>query len=98
MNAQEVFDTLPLGSLVRFSDGTPRPPERFKRKLRDWEHHNGTGILSEKVAPKDYGTFTTRGHFGLLVKETGFMEMTRCYALDSDKTFTVEEAAIPAAA
>lgn len=33
MNAHDLFDTAPLGSLVSFANDQPRPPERFRRKL-----------------------------------------------------------------
>jgi hypothetical protein len=45
MSAQTVYDRVPLGSLVRYFDGTPRPPERFKRKLAAWENNNNGGRL-----------------------------------------------------
>lgn len=48
MRALEIFTDAPLGAFVRFSDGTPRPPERFKRKLAAWENYNGTGRLTGK--------------------------------------------------
>ena len=30
MSAQYIYDTAPLGSLIRYSNGEPRPPERFR--------------------------------------------------------------------
>ena len=42
MSAALIFDIAPLGSLVAYSDGTPRPPARFTRKLAAWERRNGT--------------------------------------------------------
>lgn len=49
MSAQLIHDIAPLGSLVRYSDGTPQPPQRFKRKLAAWENKNGSGRLVRKV-------------------------------------------------
>ena len=40
MSAQLIYDLVPLGSIVRYSDGTPRPPERFRKKLAAWENRN----------------------------------------------------------
>ena len=37
MSAQSIYVSAPLGSIIRYSDGTPRPPARFKRKLAAWE-------------------------------------------------------------
>ena len=50
MSAQLIFDTAPLGAIIRYSDGTPRPPERHRRKLQAWERHNNTGRLVKKQA------------------------------------------------
>lgn len=50
-----IFATVPLGSIVAFSDGTERPPERFKRKLRDWQRDNGAGRLVAKKASEGRG-------------------------------------------
>ena len=52
-SAQDIVDRAPLGAMIRFSDGTPQPPTRFKRKLRAWEDRNGTGRLTEKSGPRD---------------------------------------------
>jgi hypothetical protein len=48
MSAQHIYDTAPLGALVRYSNGEPQPPARFKRKLKAWERENGTGRLIKK--------------------------------------------------
>ena len=45
MSAQLIFDTAPLGALIRYSNGAPRPPARFTRKLSAWERENGIGRL-----------------------------------------------------
>jgi len=37
MSAQLIYDLAPLGSTVTYSDETPRPPERFRKKLASWE-------------------------------------------------------------
>lgn len=48
MSAHTVYENAPLGSLIRYSDGTPRPPARFKKKLAAWENRNGAGRLVRK--------------------------------------------------
>jgi hypothetical protein len=58
MSAQIIYDHVPLGSLVCYSDGTLRPPERFKRKLAAWENSNNGGRLVRKVAARTVGTYT----------------------------------------
>lgn len=43
--ASELHALAPLGATVTFSDGTPRPPDRFKKKVKEWRRHNGTGLF-----------------------------------------------------
>ncbi|SDR63813.1 hypothetical protein SAMN05519103_09065 [Rhizobiales bacterium GAS113] len=51
MSAIAIYDTAPLGALIKFSDDTPRPPARFTRKLAAWERMNGAGRLIRKMPP-----------------------------------------------
>lgn len=64
MHAIELYHTAPLGCLIRFSDGTPRPPDRFTRKVKAWEEKNGTGRLVE-YRPGSDGRFAVPATFGL---------------------------------
>ncbi|MGF7163552.1 hypothetical protein FHS85_005222 [Rhodoligotrophos appendicifer] len=50
MSAHIVHDTAPLGSLIRYTDGTPKPPARFSKKLAAWERRNGVGRLVKTEA------------------------------------------------
>lgn len=66
-----------IGARVAYSDGTPRPPERFNKKLRDWQRRNGTAVFvgfqpskGEKEWDKD--SFTVR----TLDSDTIVMNMT----------------------
>ena len=36
-----------IGKMVHRTDGTPRPPARFNRKVAAWESNNYSGILRE---------------------------------------------------
>ena len=36
-----------IGKIVHRTDGTPKPPARFTRKVKDWENRNYSGILTE---------------------------------------------------
>jgi hypothetical protein len=49
LSAQQIYDTAPLGSLIRFSDGAPEPPARHRRKHAAWESSNGAGRLTRKA-------------------------------------------------
>ncbi len=43
MSAKSIYDLAALGAIIRFSDGTRRPPERHRKKLAAWEHRNSSG-------------------------------------------------------
>jgi hypothetical protein len=58
IDGHAVYNTVPLGAVLRYFDGTPQPPARFNRKLRDWRSRNGTGCLVEKSPPSTLGTRT----------------------------------------
>jgi len=55
LDGNDVYEAAPLGTQLRYFDGTPQPPARFNRKLRDWQHRNNTGRLVEKCAPSTSG-------------------------------------------
>lgn len=90
--ARDVLDHAPLGAIIRFADGQPRPPERFKRKLRDWETRNGTGRLTER----NPGLAGSSGTFSLRIGDYGdrgvIITFNRVYSAESRGTFTVERA------
>lgn len=96
MSAQHIFDTAPLGAMIRFTDGTPRPPDRFRRKLSQWKDRNGTGRFVEKcpgrgTGARDYpATFTlhmaTYGSNGTIV-----LVVNRTFTVTSDLTFEIAE-------
>ncbi len=47
MSASLIFDIVPLGSLVAYSDGQPKPPARFTKKLAAWKSRNGVDFHPE---------------------------------------------------
>jgi hypothetical protein len=49
MSAQALYDTAPLGAVVRYSNGEPEPPARHKHKHRAWKRDNGVGRLVAKA-------------------------------------------------
>lgn len=65
LDGHAVFESVPLGTLLRYFDGTPKPPERFTRKLRAWQDSNGTGRLVEKSPAATLGRSTFPAHFTL---------------------------------
>lgn len=65
MSAQALYDLAPVGAVIRYSDGTPRPPERHVQKLRAWKRRNGQGRLVEKTPEKVRPTYTSPAGFAL---------------------------------
>ena len=65
MSAQSIYDQAPIGALIRYSDGTPRPPQRFKHKLASWDNNNNIGRLVRKAEPHTSGNHTTPASFTL---------------------------------
>ena len=65
MSATHIIDTAPLGALIRYSDGTPKPPARFTKKVAAWERANGVGRLVKKEPPRPYPTWTAPASFTL---------------------------------
>jgi hypothetical protein len=57
MSAQHIFDHAPLGSIIRYSDGAPKPPARFTKKLGNWERSNGSGRLIRKSPGRNVGNY-----------------------------------------
>ena len=65
MSATTIIDTAPLGALIRYTDGSPKPPARFAKKLAAWERSNGVGRLVKKEPPRTYPTWTAPASFTL---------------------------------
>lgn len=96
MSASLIYDLVPVGSIIAWSDGTPRPPERFKKKLAAWQTRNSTGRLIRKEGPRQSGNYTSPGYFTLHEadfgsKNTIVLRIHRTFGLDSDLTFKVLE-------
>ena len=48
MNADLIISLAPIGSVVEWSDGNPRPPEHHIATLYHWKRNNGAGLLVRK--------------------------------------------------
>lgn len=57
MSVELIYDTAPLGALVAWTNGEPRPPERFRAKLRAWERANAGGRLVRRCPARREGGF-----------------------------------------
>ncbi|WP_425074700.1 hypothetical protein [Sagittula sp. S175] len=96
MSATTIIDTAPLGALIRYTDGSPKPPPRFTKKLAAWERSNGVGRLVKKEPPRPYATWTAPASFTL--HEGNFasdgvilVTIMRSHSADSALVFEVAE-------
>ena len=96
MSATNIIDAAPLGALVRYTDGSPKPPTRFTKKLAAWERSNGVGRLVKKEPPRPYSTWMAPASFTL--HEGNFasdgvilVTIMRSHSADSRLIFEVAE-------
>ncbi|RWJ43129.1 hypothetical protein [Mesorhizobium sp.] len=96
MSAHIVYDNATLGSLIRYSDGTSKPPARFTRKLADWERRNGLGRLVRKAPPRDRPTYSAPA--SITLNEGNFpssgvilVTVMRTHSVDSELKFEIVE-------
>ena len=94
MSVKAIYDSAPLGALIRFSNGQPKPPARFTRKVAAWERVNGVGRLIRKSPPLISGAYVSPGTITL--HEGDFASngvvvliVHRTHDLDSDLRFEV---------
>ncbi|CAM5324523.1 hypothetical protein ATER59S_00179 [Aquamicrobium terrae] len=96
MSAHIVYDSAPLGSVIRYSDGAPKPPERFRKKLAAWGRRNSVGRLIRKEPPHDRATYTSPACFTLHEGDFGqegtiVLSVRRTYTVDSELRFEIVE-------
>lgn len=96
MSATKIIDTAPLGALIRYTDGSPKPPARFTKKLAAWERSNGIGRLVKKEPPRPYPTWTAPASFTLHegnFSSDGVILVTimRMHSADSQLSFVLVE-------
>ncbi|RWG10513.1 MAG: hypothetical protein EOQ55_29880 [Mesorhizobium sp.] len=96
MSAHIVYDSAPLGSVIRYSDGTPKPPTRFRKKLSAWESRNATGRLVRKEPPRTRATYSSPAYFTLHEGDFGeggvvVISVRRTYSVESNLRFEIVE-------
>lgn len=96
MSAHIVYDNAPLGSLIRYLDGAPRPPARFAKKLTAWEGRNGVGRLVKKEPRRERATYTTPAsitlHEGNFASDGVILVTVMCtHPVDSELCFEIIE-------
>lgn len=96
MSAHTIFEHAPLGAIVAWSDGNPRPPERHRRKLDARKTNNSQGRLIRKQGVRDIGALDPYASFTLHEADYGAggviaIRVHRTFSLGSTLRFTVIE-------
>lgn len=88
MSASLIYDLAPVGSIVAWSGGTRRPPERFRKKLAAWQTRNSQGRLVRKEGERSLGATSLSPNFlnGVIA-----IRIHRTFSLDSTLTFKLIE-------
>lgn len=93
MSASLISDA-PIGSIVSWSDGAPRPPERHRKKLSSWKGNNSSGRLIRKEGERVTGQFTMPASFTLHEGDHGangiiVIRVHRTFSVNSSLRFLV---------
>ncbi|MBB6469424.1 hypothetical protein HNQ96_005314 [Aminobacter lissarensis] len=96
MSEHSIFEHAPLGAIIAWSDGTPRPPERHRRMLDAWKTNNSQGRLIRKQGASDLGTLDPYASFTLHEADYGAgsviaIRVHRTFSLVSTLRFTIVE-------
>lgn len=96
MSAHTIFDNAPIGSIIAWSDGTPQPPARFRKKLAAWQSSNSKGRLIRKQGGRGVGNVSLSACFTLHEIDYGVggviaVRVHRTFSLESKLHFTVVE-------
>jgi hypothetical protein len=90
LSAQQLYDTGPLGALIRFSDGAVEPPARHRRQHAAWRCANGTGRLVCKTPKTRTSAASFTLHIGDFARADVAVVKTHCvFAVISPLSFTI---------
>jgi hypothetical protein len=88
-SARQAYDTAPLGSLIRFYDGTPEPPFRCRRERAAWSSTNGTGRLVRKTPASDLSLPAFKLHVGDFGGDLTVVQAFRSFTVSSELLFAI---------
>lgn len=96
MSALSIFEDAPIGSMVAWSDNTPRPPERHRKKLSAWLNNNSKGRLIARQGERNSGNVALAAYFTLHEADFGAggviaIRVHRTFSVDSALRFTIKE-------
>lgn len=96
MSAQIVFERAPVGAIISWTDGKPRPPANATEALSVWKEHNGYGQLVNKSVKPVMGQAIEPGGFKVLVLDDAMRadhdnRQMHSFSADSDLAFRIIE-------
>ena len=96
MSAHTIIDNAPIGSIVAWSEGTPQPPTRFRKKLAAWQTNNSKGRLIRKQGGRGVGNVSLSACFTLHEADYGAggviaVRVHRTFSLESKLQFAIVE-------
>lgn len=86
----------PIGSVLAWSDGTPRPPERHRKKLSAWRSRNSSGRLVSRQGEYRRGSMIVPAGFRVHEGDHGAggviaIRVYRSFSIDSSLSFSIVE-------
>lgn len=96
MSAHIIFEHAPIGAIVAWSNGTPRPPERHRRKLDAWKTNNSQRRLIREQGALGTGVVDPHASFTLHEPDYGAggviaIRVHRTFSLASSLRFAIVE-------
>jgi hypothetical protein len=88
-SARQIYDTAPLGALIRFYDGTPEPPAQHRCKGAAWSGTNGTGRLVHKTPASDLSVPCFKLHLGDFGGDLTIVQALHSFTVSSDLLFAI---------
>ncbi|KJF65676.1 hypothetical protein [Rhizobium nepotum] len=86
----------PIGSILKWTDGAPRPPERHRKKLSAWKTSNSFGRLIRKQDERAADNIILPANFTLHEGDYGSggvitIRIHRTFSLETSLTFSFVE-------
>lgn len=87
---------VPIGTVLAWADGQPRPPERHRKKLSAWKTNNSSGRLIRKQDERGAGNIILPPSFTLHEGDYGgggviTIRVHRTFSLEASLMFTIVE-------
>lgn len=88
MDGNTLFKLAPFGALIKFSDGTKRPPAAHVKKVRAWEARNGAGYFVQ-ADPSDGKFEWSRDRFTLRLHTSDHFVANMGFAAETPMDYEV---------